>query len=228
MIAAALDRRATLTEVWFGSGSRRAFPELSARLDDAAIPQLELREGALERIGTTQTPQPVLGVAQWRPATIEEATGSGFTVVAVAVADPGNLGTILRSAEAAGADGVVLAGDGVDPTGPKVVRASAGALFGVPVAVSPDPHTTIAALRARGLRCLGAVAAGGEPPDAVDLAHGAAVFVGNEAHGLPADLVEALDATVTIPMAGVTESLNVAMATTVLCFEAARQREQGR
>ena len=224
VIAAALDRGARLTEVWFGAGSRHAFPDLSARLDAAGVPQHTLREGVLEKVGTTRTPQPVLAVAEWRPAPVAAAFAGGFTVVAVDVADPGNLGTILRSAEAAGADGVVVTADGVDPRSPKVVRASAGATFGVPVVVAASAVEALAAARSAGARCHGATVSGGEAPDAVDLAHGSAIVVGNEAHGLAPDVVAALDDTVTIPMAGATESLNVAMATTVLCFEAARQR----
>jgi len=224
VIAAALDRGARLREVWYGWGARHAFPDLSARLDAAGIEQHSLREGALEKIGTTRTPQPVLGVAEWRPVEPDAAFGDGFTVVAADVTDPGNLGTILRSAEAAGAEAVVVTDAGVDPRSPKVVRSSAGAAFGVPVAVVADVATALVAARARGARCHGAVAHGGAAPDALDLAHRSAIVVGNEAHGLPADVVAGLDDTVTIPMAGVTESLNVAMATTVLCFEAARQR----
>lgn len=224
VIAAALDRGARLTEVWFGWGARSAFGDLTARLDAVGVPQHTLREGVLEKIGTTRTPQPVLGVARWAPTPPESVFGAGFTVVAVDVADPGNLGTILRSAEAAGADGVVVTGAGVDPSAPKVVRASAGAVFGLPVAVTPDAASALAAARTRGARCHGATARGGRAPDAVDLARSAAIVVGNEAHGLAPEVVATLDDTVTIPMSGATESLNVAMATTVLCFEAARQR----
>jgi len=144
--------------------------------------------------------------------------------VAADVADPGNLGTILRSAEAAGADGVVVTDAGVDPSSPKVVRASAGAVFGLPVVVVSDAPTALEAARVRGVRRYGAVARGGVAPDAVDLTHDAAIVVGHEAHGLAPEVEASLDGTVTIPMAGVSESLNVAMATTVLCFEAARQR----
>ena len=224
VIAAALDRGARLTEVWFGWGARPAFGDLAARLDAAGVPQRTLREGVLEKIGTTRTPQPVIGVAGWAPSEPAAAFGGGFTVVVVDVSDPGNLGTILRSAEAAGADGAVVTGAGVDPSAPKVVRASAGAVFGLPVAVADDATAAVAVARAHGARCHGATARGGVAPDAVDLARASAIVVGNEAHGLSADVVDTLDDTVTIPMAGATESLNVAMATTVLCFEAARQR----
>ncbi len=142
----------------------------------------------------------------------------GFVVVAAGLADPGNVGTILRSAEAAGADAVVLTAGAVDVFNPKVVRASAGALFRVPVAVD----VAAGALGDLGVALLGTVATGGVPYDEAPLDGACALVLGNEAHGLPPGL--ALDGLVSIPHAGRAESLNVAMAATVLCFEAARRR----
>lgn len=229
VIAAVLERRATVTGVYFGHGARRAFPGLADAARDARVPVHELKEGVLERIGTTRTPQPVLAVARWAPtslADVIEAAVDGFVLVTDDVADPGNLGTILRSAEASGATGVVVAGAGVDVRNPKVVRASAGALFGVPVAEASDAAAAIDALREARVRCLGAVARDGAAPAAARLDRGCAVVVGNEAHGISVETATRLDGTVTIPMAGAAESINVAMAATVLCFEAARQRAE--
>ena len=230
VIAAVLDRGGSLTGMYLGHGAAPAFRELVQRARDSGVPVHSLKEGVLEKIGTTRTPQPVLAVARWAPRPLGEivsGAADGFVVVAVDVADPGNLGTVLRSAEAAGAAGVVVAG-GVDIRNPKVVRASAGALFGVPVAEVDDARAALTALRSAGLRVYAAVARGGIAPDALDLAGGAALVVGNEARGLTADLAALVDGTVTIPMAGAAESLNVAMAATVLCFEAARQRTAAR
>ena len=226
-IGAALDRGATVTAAYLGHGAERAFPEVTARLARAGVPTHRLKEGVLEKIGTTRTPQPVLAVARWAPDPLDEllsSPGDRALLVALDVADPGNLGTMLRSAEAAGLAGVVVAGGGVDVRSPKVVRASAGSLFGVPIAEVADAAAALAALRAAAVRCLAAVARGGTAPAATDLTGRVAVIVGNEAHGISADLGPQLDGTVTIPMAGAAESLNVAMAATVLCFEAARQR----
>jgi TrmH family RNA methyltransferase len=230
VIAAALDRETPLTAAYLGYGARPAFGPLVARLEAAGVPVADLKEGVLEKIGTTRTPQPVLAVAPWAASGVAELVAlltsrpGGLFVVAVDVADPGNLGTIVRSAEAAGFDGVVATGDGVDVRNPKVVRASAGAVFGVPVVEMADAAAAVATLREYGIACLGAVAAGGAAPDSLALDGAVALVVGNEARGLNAPLLSALDGTVTIPMAGSAESLNVAMATTVLCFEAARQR----
>jgi TrmH family RNA methyltransferase len=230
VIAAALDRDARLTAAYLGYGARSAFGPLVGRLEAAGIPVADLKEGVLEKIGTTRTPQPVLAVAAWPVAGVADlvrlttSRPDGLFVVTVDVADPGNLGTIVRSAEAAGADGLVVAGGGVDVRNPKVVRASAGAVFGLPVVEMADATAAVATLREYGVACFGAVATGGDAPDQLTLGGPVAFVVGNEARGLNAPLLAALDGTVTIPMAGSAESLNVAMATTVLCFEAARQR----
>ena len=229
-ISAALDRDLPLTAAYLGYGARPAFGPLLDRLAAAGVPVTDLKEGVLEKVGTTRTPQPVLAVAPWPVSRIADLVQlvtshpGGWFVVTVDVADPGNLGTIVRSAEAAGATGVVVTGEGVDVRNPKVVRSSAGAVFGVPVVEVADTPAAIATLREYGVACLGAVARGGEAPDAVALDGALAFVVGNEARGINAPLLAVLDGTVTIPMAGSAESLNVAMATTVLCFEAARQR----
>ena len=112
---------------------------------------------------------------------------------------------------------------GVDPTNPKVVRSSAGALFAIDVVVSPSPAAAIERLRADGYRITTTVVDGGEPYDEVSLLGPLALVLGSEAHGVDEDTAAAADLLVTIPMAGPTESLNVAMAGTVLCFEVLRQ-----
>lgn len=182
----------------------------------SGAPWFELADGVLERVATTERPQPNLAVVRMpdRPDPLPEAT---FVVVADRLSDPGNLGTILRSAEAAGVDAVALTPGSVDPYNPKAVRASAGALFHVPV-VTADLDT----LRAAGLRLLGASSHQGQVHTTVDWTGRLAVVVGNEAHGLPDDA--AVDGWVRIEHHGRAESLNVAMAATVLVFEAARSR----
>ena len=155
------------------------------------------------------------------------ATAS-FVVVLDRVTDPGNLGTILRSAEAAGADLVVLTPGSVDPYNPKVVRASAGALFHVPIVIdarsttSPPPASSCSARRATT-----SPGARSTPYTQADLSGRIGIVMGNEAAGLPDewnDTIGPIRRWVTIPHRGRSESLNVAMATTVLVFEAARQR----
>lgn len=181
----------------------------------------ELDPGLLQRVASTVTPQPVLAVAPAVDVPIDALRSATFVLVAVDLQDPGNAGTIIRSAVAAGADGVVLAGSSVDVHNPKTVRATAGALFRIPVAVVPDSQRVFDALD---VRSYAAVATNGSAPDTLDLTGPVALVVGNESHGLPATVVDRCDGTVSIPMAGPVESLNAAMAATVLAFEVARQR----
>lgn len=195
---------------------------LVAAAADAGIRVFELAPGVLARVADTVTPQPVLAVVAMldRPAA---ALAGGRLVVAMAgVRDPGNAGTVLRSADAAGADGVVFAGGTVDPYNPKTVRSSAGSVFHVPLVVLGPDDDLAAALA--GYRLLGAVVRGGVDYAAVDWSVPSALLLGNEATGLDPGLERRLDGAVCIPMAGRAESLNVGVACAVLCFEALRQR----
>jgi TrmH family RNA methyltransferase len=194
----------------------------------AGIPVHELAPGALERVAGTVTPQPVLAVVRTIDVPLRQVRGASFVVVCVDVRDPGNLGTILRSAEAAGAGGLVCCDGSVDVYNPKTVRASAGSLFHVPVVAGGSAVEILDDMAGWGVQRIATVAHGGTALDDVDLRAPVAVVLGNEAHGLPAGLDGHVDEGVTIPIAGRSESLNVGMAAAVLCFEVARQRRLGR
>jgi RNA methyltransferase, TrmH family len=223
VLSGALARGAPLETVYLGPGAARAFAPLVEQVRASGVRIAELRDGVVEKVGTTRTPQPVFAVARRRGGSVAALPAGGHVVVTVDVADPGNLGTILRSAEASGADGMVVTGGAsVDVHHPKVVRASAGAIFGVDVAEVAEAATALDELDGR--RRLGARVADAVRYDDADLGHPCALVLGNEARGLPPDLDAHLDGSVAIPMAGAAESLNVAMAATILCFEAARQR----
>lgn len=181
----------------------------------------QLADGVMERVATTTTPQPVIAIAERRVTTLALLPQTGWIVVADRVSDPGNLGTILRSAEAAGACAVVLTNETVEAFNPKVVRSSAGALFYVPVVEGVELDD----VRRAGYRLVGT--SSHDQPGTIDytkadLSSRVAVVVGNEARGMSLDV--AVDQWVTIPHAGRGESLNVAMAATLVCFEVAKQR----
>ena len=186
----------------------------------------DLAPGVLERVAGTVTPQPVLAVVPYVDVALDALRSADLVVVCVDVRDPGNAGTVLRSAEAAGAGGVICCNGSVDVYNPKAVRASAGSLFHVPVVAGVDAIEVLRHIGGWGLSRLGAMAGQGEDYTSVDLARPTALVLGNEAAGLPDVLSHAgvLDGGITIPMAGRAESLNVGMAAAVLCFEAARQR----
>jgi TrmH family RNA methyltransferase len=153
---------------------------------------------------------------------------SGPVVVLVEVRDPGNVGTILRTAHAAGCGGVIVSARSVDVYNEKAARASAGALFDVPIAREVEPDVAVASLRGRGATLLAAAPDGDDElyDDAVgaSLTGPVALLFGNEAHGLDGAVREQADMVVRVPMREGAESLNLAAAAAVFLFEAARRR----
>jgi RNA methyltransferase, TrmH family len=187
-----------------------------------------LDRGVMERVSDTVTPQPVCGVVGYVDVPLDRlATSERLLLVCVGVRDPGNLGAVLRVADALGCGGVLCCGTTVDVYNPKVVRASAGSIFNVPLALGgPDAAGALAALSSGGFRVLSTAARGGEPYGDADLRGRVAILLGNEGTGLPVDVAGAADGTLTIPMEGRAESLNVAMTAAVLAAEAANQRRE--
>ena len=194
----------------------------------------ELADGVLERIASTETPQAPMAVvvmAETPDDVLDLLATAELVLVLDRVSDPGNLGTILRSAETAGADLVVLTPGSVDPYNPKVVRAAAGALFHVPVVSAEIGQVAESAVPLVGTTSHDVPGRTVTSYTDLDMSGRIAIVMGNEAAGLPDDWTDAhgpIGRWVTIPHRGRSESLNVAMATTVLVFEAARQRDSAR
>jgi TrmH family RNA methyltransferase len=184
----------------------------------------EVESSILEAALDPVNPRPVAAVVTQPTWTTEDLLPGRPVLVAVELRDPGNLGTIMRTSEAAGFGGVVVVGDSVDPFSPKTVRASAGSVLRTPVVRIAAIDQAYDALRAGGRSVLAAVVdPDAEPYDRFDLSE-AAIVVGNEPHGLSAEAIKLGDGRFTIPLSSSVESLNVAAAASVLCFEAARQR----
>jgi RNA methyltransferase, TrmH family len=184
----------------------------------------------LARVAGTVTPQPVIAVVETPLFELMglKAMSPQLVVVCVDVRDPGNAGTVARSAWAAGADAVVCCEGTVDLWNPKAVRSSAGAVFHMPIVAAGPAAEVLAEIGGLGLRRLATVSEGGVDYAAEDLTSRVAFVFGNEAAGLPlGELRTQLDGLVSIPMARGAESLNVGMAAAVLCFEVARQRRFG-
>jgi TrmH family RNA methyltransferase len=223
LLAEALDAGVAVDEVVAEPGCP---PAVLDRAAAAGAVVHRTREGMLARVVDTMTPRAMAAVARFGDvAAAEAARAAGpLALVLVGVADPGNAGTLLRSAEAAGAGAVLFCAGSVDPYGPKCVRSSAGSVFRLVVARDLAAAEALAAVGEAGATIVATVALGAQPYDAVDLARPVALVLGSEAHGLPAGLAAAVDTAVTIPMQGRTESLNVGMAGTILCFESLRQR----
>lgn len=200
-------------------------PEVAAALAaaEAAGAEVWAVAGGLARHLDVSSPHGLAAVARV-PATGEGGGNPTLHVVLVGVTDPGNAGTLLRTAEAVGA-GVALTDGSVDPWAPKVVRASAGSVLRVPLRRGPALEV-LAALADDGVALVGTRADGGAAPEALDLAGPTALVLGSEAHGLPAEVEAVVGTWATLPMQGRVESLNVAVAGSVLAFEAVRQRSR--
>jgi RNA methyltransferase, TrmH family len=225
---AAIDEVYVDAEAWASAADTSTLRRTVEAAAAAGAAVWSLGPGVLNKVADTVTPQGLVAVAPRRPADLagllSDPARSGPVLVLVDVADPGNAGTLVRAAEAAGAAGVVFAGTSTDPFGPKAVRAAAGSVLRLPVAEADDTAAAVEALRLAGRRLVATVAAGGAAPEALALTGPVAVLVGSEAHGLPAEVVALVDDLLTVPLEPGVESLNAAVAGAVVLFEAARQR----
>ena len=197
-------------------------------LRDAIHPKLRIlrtSDRLFASVAGTESPQGIAALVEpphWRPA---DLLGAAALVVALAgVQDPGNVGTIVRAAEAFGASGVIACSGSANPFGVKAVRASAGSAFRLPTLAGAQPAAMMEELRGRGLRQFCAVAAEGIPPTEAGLAQPCVLWIGSEGAGLPPEIERAADARIRIPVRAPVDSLNAASAATVLLYEAARQR----
>jgi TrmH family RNA methyltransferase len=208
-------------------GTREALarhPELARRAPLVS----EVTGDALAALAETVQPQGLVAVCEMLDTQLAEALARRPRLVAalVEIRDPGNAGTVLRTADAAGAGAVIFAGDAVDPYNGKCVRASAGSLFHVDVVRAADPLALVDRLRAAGLRVLAADGYGESDLDVLadsgGLAQPTAWLFGSEAHGLPDEVAGACDARVRVPLHGRAESLNLAAAAAVCLYSSAR------
>jgi RNA methyltransferase, TrmH family len=223
-VAEALSSGAPLREIFVAENAPQSDP-LAAAARDAGVPVIEVTEPVMRTLADTTTPQGVVAVVEIRTSDLRDlAARASLLLVLAGVRDPGNAGTLLRSALAAGADGVVFAAGAVDPLHPKTVRASAGAVFRVEVAREKDVADVVDVLRGSGLVVVGADASEPESFEDTDFTRRIALVLGNEAWGLGPDARELLDEVVGIPMPGPAESLNVGIAGSILLFECVRQR----
>jgi TrmH family RNA methyltransferase len=196
---------------------------------DAGVPVREVTTGALRKVLDLGAPQALVAVASMGVAPLDDvvaraASASRPLVVLVELADPGNAGTLVRVAEASGCAGLVTTARTVDLFNPKTVRASAGALFRLPVAESVELDDLFVACDRHGVPTWSTVARDGEELGTVALVGAGALLLGSEAHGLHPDVVARTTRSLTIPMDGAVESLNAAIAGAVVLFDAVRQR----
>ena len=195
---------------------------LSADTETLVIPK-----SILASTFVTETPQPIAALIdppQWTWANLlEKPNQPALVVVLAGVQDPGNLGTILRSAEAFGAHGVVSLPGTVSPWNQKAMRASAGSVFRLPL-IPASPDECFSRLREGGVSVLTTALRDGTSADAVDFTRPIGLVIGNEGNGVPDEIARHADGAVTIPCPGPVESLNASVAAGVLLYEVSRQR----
>jgi len=200
-------------------------PEVK-KLEEQGVPAYKISRQQFEELSGVEAPQGVLAVVKEFNYSFRDLLRAEKTLIVycLGVQDPGNLGTIIRSADAFGATGVILSKGTVDLYNPKVVRSSMGSLFHLPIITSEDDNETIKYLREHKVKIVAAAGSAKKDIASVSLKGAVAILMGNEGAGLAKSIVEVADEAVRIPMAGRAESLNVGMAASVLLYEALRQR----
>lgn len=203
-----------------GARADRLLPQIGSHVETLLLPDEVFASAA-----ATETPQGVAALVKLKDASLEQMLepAAPLLVCVAGVQDPGNLGTIVRSAEAFGATGVVLGEGTVSPYNPKVVRAAAGSIFRMNV-VRAALTEAISQMKGRGLRLVATSSHKGVPLHEAQLAGGLALFVGNEGAGVPREIIAAIDETIAIPHSPRVESLNAGVAASIVLYEISRQR----
>jgi len=233
-VAEAFRCGAQVTDLFVTVPARSRHHDLVAEIAAAGIPVHVVSGEVMDELAQTVTPQGLLAICRFVDVPLAEITARDtprLVALLANVRDPGNAGTVLRTADAAGAHAVVFADASVDPYNGKCVRASAGSLFHLPVVAGARLEDAVATLRESGLRIVAADGRAGRPLDdpgvQARLAGPTAWMFGNEAWGLPPELVALADEPVAVPIYGRAESLNLAAAAAVCLYASARvQRVQ--
>ena len=212
-------RRGLVSEVFVTENANARFGTMLAD-----VPVHVVTERAAKALSETVTPVGLVAVCSLPEVSLHDvlATSPRLVAVAVEISEPGNAGTLIRVADAMGADAVVLAGHSVDPYNGKCLRASAGSIFSVPVVSESDAPGALAALAEAGLQVLATTVDGEVSLDDADLSGPTAWLFGPESQGLPSGLADMATRRVRIPMPGKAESLNVASAAAICLYQSAR------
>lgn len=202
---------------------------LETFFDDNTVKIFLVANDIMKLISDTTTPQGILAVIEQKRYMLEdilEASKVPSLIILEKLQDPGNLGTILRTAEGAGISGIVMSRDTVDPFSPKVIRSTMGSMYRVPFFITDDICDTINVIKRNGIKVFAAHLKGEKYYDELDFRGASAFLIGNEGNGLSDEVASLADTYLKIPMEGQLESLNAAMAAGILMYETSRQRRQ--
>lgn len=220
---------ADIEEIVISSSFDRLDSLLENLPDNSDCPPLKVVDEKLfKEVSGTETPLGIIALVKLPQNDRSAVLGlkNALVTVACSISDPGNLGTIIRSSLAFGADAVLLTRGSVDPYNPKVVRAAAGALFALPVIEDVDATDLLNEAKAAGVQVVSLAASGHKTLKEVDFKKASLILIGNEAHGIDQDLLEKSDLVASIPIARQSESLNAAVAHSIALYEAADQRRK--
>ncbi|MCX8528588.1 MAG: RNA methyltransferase [Rhodoluna sp.] len=221
----ALDRPKLIVELYATEEAVERYPELVERAKAARIEVQLVTEPVLKALSDTTSPQGVVAVCQQLDVSLDAVIASKPRLVALLsnIRDPGNAGTVLRAADAAGADAVIFTNNSVDVYNPKVVRSTTGSLFHLPLVIDADLESTIDALKAAGLQVFAANGGGDDLPTlgSEALAKPTAWVFGNEAWGFEPETLKLVDRQVGVPIYGAAESLNLATAASICLYASA-------
>jgi len=226
LVREALQQGVRIQFIFTGAGAlnqQQEIQDILSLAEDSDSAVCVLSEDCFAKIATSQTPQPIMAVAEKRTWQMRDVFSPGGNVLVLdRIQDPGNLGTLLRTAEATGFAGALIVKGGADPYGPKAVRAGAGCVFRFPLLLCESPAEALDIL-AEQRKTVWTADMEGMPCYDADLAQNVAIVIGNEGNGADA-LFKENSGRVTVPMAGQTESLNAGIAAAILMYESLRQR----
>ena len=199
---------------------------LAQRLDREGIDVVEASDAVFDAISPVKSPSGIVAIAGRRGITAAEvcAQADAFILAAIDVQEPGNVGALIRAAEAGGVTGALVCGVSANPFSWKALRGSMGSVLRLPIAAGLTTHQAFTLMRKSGVRTIAAIPRGGDDPDAIDWRGKTGLLLGGEGPGLTDEAIALCDARVSIPMAGSVESLNVAAAGAILVYAARRQR----
>lgn len=221
----ALDRPKLIIELYATEDAIERYPDLFERAENSRILVQPVSEPVLKALTDTTTPQGIVAVCEQIDVTLQDIIAAKPKLVALLanIRDPGNAGTVLRAADAAGADAVIFSANSVDVYNPKVVRSTTGSLFHLPFAVDVEIEEAISALKAAGLQVFAANGGGDEIPalSAEVLAKPTTWVFGNEAWGFEPSTLQQVDRQVAVPIYGAAESLNLATAASICLYASA-------
>jgi TrmH family RNA methyltransferase len=227
----ALARPKLIVDIYVTEEALNRHAELIEQAEAAHVDVQIVSESVLKVMCDTNTPQGVLAVCQQLDVTLDDLMASKPKLVALLanIRDPGNAGTVLRAADAAGADGVIFSSNSVDAYNPKVVRSTTGSIFHLPLVIGADIAEAIAKLKAAGIQVLAANVGGIELPllEKQQLAKPTAWVLGNEAWGFEPETLELVDQEVAVPIYGAAESLNLATAASICLYASAFAQNVG-